>query len=573
MPSPRPRAAARAWWALALAGQFVFVFAAVALSGPGRIDIVDGQTRYEVARSLREHGDSVIRDKYVWFRVHPGRNGEQYTPYRFPQSGAGVLAILLADATGEVSEPRRHFFFALISAVAAGALAVTYSVWFRGMGLRPGISLAWATAGIFCTPNWYYGTSTFDDMLGTVAVVLAVAVAFLCRNRRPLLGAALAGLLLGWAVNCKEPLGLFVLPVLAAAYRPGLPLRRFLAPAALVLLGTGLGVVGYQLYDLYKFPPGTADPNEDYLEKYGPMWTRDPLPGLIGLTLSPSAGALWYCPAFLLALVGWTVWRRQQPGFSRAVAVASVLFALFLCFLTFFKGEPCWGPRYLTPVFALWWVFVPAAAQRVGPLLIGMLLTLGGVIQLLALSVDPQRLLLAQAIPFNYYVNNPWLQLRAEASHLVQRPREIAAILGRQERAPQYAPAPYPTYATRVPPAAPFAVASVSGHGAAPMPLQPFSAVSALGLAGIGHGIHQSRDAVERYHVFASFRPWWLSQSYLTPAERPVDLARTVILLLGAASGGLFVMTIAGRASAAGSWWCSPLVPVGKPIEGRAALG
>src|SRR5438552_6493980 len=90
----------RGWWALALAGQFVFVFAAVALSGPGRIDIVDGQTRYEVARSLVAHGDSVIRDQRVCFWVFPGRADQRYTPYRFPQSVLGAGAIALADATG-----------------------------------------------------------------------------------------------------------------------------------------------------------------------------------------------------------------------------------------------------------------------------------------------------------------------------------------------------------------------------------------------------------------------------------------------------------------------------------------
>src|SRR5690349_7728948 len=71
--APRPLRA-RAW-AVALTGQFLLVFGVVALTGPGRIDIVDGQTRYAVACSLVEHGDSVIRDPDVWFRVHEGRNG------------------------------------------------------------------------------------------------------------------------------------------------------------------------------------------------------------------------------------------------------------------------------------------------------------------------------------------------------------------------------------------------------------------------------------------------------------------------------------------------------------------
>ena len=63
-------------------------------------------------------------------------------------------------------------------------------------------------------------------------------------------------------------------------------------------------------------------------------------------------------------------------------------------------------------------VFVPAAVERVGPLLTRFVLGLGVVVQLLALSVDPQRLLLEKAIPFTYYVTDPWLQLRPEASHL-----------------------------------------------------------------------------------------------------------------------------------------------------------
>jgi hypothetical protein len=530
-----------------LAGQFALVFGVAALSGPGRIDIVDGQTRYEVARSLLEHGDSRIRDKDVWFRVHTGRDGARYTAYRFPQSGAGVLAILAADATGEVSEPRRHFFFVLLSAAAAGVLAVTYSVWFRGLGLRPGACLAWGTAGIFCTPSWYYSTSTFDDMLGTVAVVLATAVAFLGRERRPVLAAAVAGLLLAWAIHCKEPLGLFILPVLAALYVPGLPVRRFLVPASLVLSGALLGVVTYKAYDWYKFPPGTLNPSADYEKDFGPMWTADPRPGAFALALSPSAGFLWYCPPFLLALAGWTVWRRQRPQFCRAVALASLLFAFFLCFLTFFKGEPSWGPRYLTPVFALWWVFVPAAAVRVRPFMMGLGLSLGALVQLLGLSVDPQRLLLEKAVPFNYYVQDPWLHFHPDVAHILHRPREIRAILTREERAPQYAPAPYPTSATRVPLAAPFALGSVLGHGAAQVPLRPLAALTTFELAGNAHFRHQYRGAVERYHVFASFRPWWLSQCYLAPAERPVDLAGTLVLLTATVLAGLGLVVVSSR--------------------------
>ena len=214
------------WWCLALAGQFILIFGAVALSGPGRIDIVDGQTRYEVARSLVEHGDAVIRDPNVWLHVYPGREGKLYSDYRFPQSALAVAAIGVADISGPISEPRRQFFFTLTPAFAAACLALAYAFFFRWRGLSPAASLAWATLGIFCTPSWYYGTSTFDDILGTADLVSALTMAFVSRERWPLLGAMLTGLLLAWVVNCKQPLGLFALPVLVAGHAPGSTRRR-----------------------------------------------------------------------------------------------------------------------------------------------------------------------------------------------------------------------------------------------------------------------------------------------------------------------------------------------------------
>jgi hypothetical protein len=241
------------------------------------------------------------------------------------------------------------------------------------------------------------------------------------------------------------------------------------------------------------------------------------------------------------------LWRREERRFCQAVLLASCLFVLFLSFLTFFKGEPCWGPRYLTPMFALWWVFVPAAAATLRWRFVAVVLGLGALIQLLALSVDPQRLLLSQAIPFNYYQEDRWLQFQPELSHLLQRPREIADILTRQQRAPVYSPAPSPTHATVVYSAFPVVLTSTLGYGTSPMPWQPLTMVSGLQLA-TNHIPAQHRGAVERYHVFASFRPWWVSQRYLAPEDRPVDLERTLLLLLGIGALGLGMMTVTRQA-------------------------
>src|SRR5207249_7669544 len=115
---PMPPRVPSPGWALALAGLFLAAFAVLALTGPGRIDIIDGQTRYEVARSLWEHGDVQVRDPEVWFPILPGPDGKIYTDYRLPHSALGVPALALADGVGPPSEARRHFYFLMLSAVA-----------------------------------------------------------------------------------------------------------------------------------------------------------------------------------------------------------------------------------------------------------------------------------------------------------------------------------------------------------------------------------------------------------------------------------------------------------------------
>src|SRR5262249_13153615 len=174
-----------------------------------------------------------------------------------------------------------------------------------------------------------------------------------------------------------------------------------------------------RLYDAYKYPPGTYDPAA--VERtYGAVWADNPLPGLANLALSPSAGALWYCPTLLLSCCGWLCWRRREPWFCGAFLAAALTFTGFLSLLLFFKGDPCWGPRYLTPVFALAWVFVPAAVAALRRRLVVGLLVLGGLVQVLGLSLDPQRLFLRQALPFNYYVEDPWLGFHPATAHLLQ---------------------------------------------------------------------------------------------------------------------------------------------------------
>src|SRR5262245_57768719 len=375
-------------WALALLGLFLGLFGLVALSGPGRIDIVDGQTRFEAARSLVEHGDLAIRDDRVWFNVFPGRHGERHTWYRLPQIVLGAVAIAAADALGPRAEGRQHFFFSLTSAAAAAALGPLYAVWFRARGWAPGSAILLGVAGVLCNPSWFYGTSTFDEIFGAATLTAVVVVGALLRDR-PALAALMAGLLAGAAVHCKEPLGAFIPLALAACHRPGAGPRALARSAVWMLPGLALSAVVYFGLDLYRFPLDARASHVVYQVRYVKVWPGHPVVATLALVFSPGASVFLYDPPALLGLWGLARWARRERFLVGAFVVGALVFGGFIASLAIFKGDPAWGPRYFTPVMAALWLFAPAifarSNWRAGALLVGA----GLAVQLISLGVDP----------------------------------------------------------------------------------------------------------------------------------------------------------------------------------------
>jgi hypothetical protein len=494
-------------WPLALFGLFLTVFAALALTGPGRIDIIDGQARYEVARSLVEHGDVVVRDPDLWFPIATGRDGQTYVPYRLPQSLLGVAAILLADAAGPPSEARRHFYFALTSAVAGACLAVGYAVWFRRHGWSARAALGWAAAGILCLPNWYYATSTFDDILGAATVVLALLCA--AAGRQSFVAAVTAGLWLGVAFNCKQPLGIFVLPALAAVDDPARPWRARVARWGVVVGGLALGVAAYQAYEWYCFPEGI---DKGAVPFSPPFWSAAPLVTLAAQCVSPSCGLLLYAPAVLLGLAGLAPAWRSDRRFTAALAAAAAGYVGFIGLLAFGKGDVGWGPRYLTPVFAALWLLAPAGAARLRPGRAGLLLGLGAGVQLLALTADPHRTYIRSGLQPKYLLFIPTAHFDLRMSHLLLRPAEVWEVLTSDARPERFSPAPYPTYAIPLP-----------------------------------DPLVDNPESLRRYHLFNSLRPWLCCQWHLPPDQRPVDLGRTAGLLATLGLAGIALIGVGLR--------------------------
>lgn len=483
---------------LVLVGLFLMAFALLALTGPGRIDIIDGQTRYEVARSMVEHGDVVIRDPHVWYPVAPGRDGKTYTNYRLPHSMLGVPAILLADATGPVSEARRHFFFSLINAVSSASCVVAFAIWFWRNGSSLRAAAGWAMLGLVATPLWYYGTSTFDDVLGTAYVLWGLLAAVESRRLESTTWAIVAGAAIGIAINCKQPLGIFLLPMLVATAGPEWRRAAALRRSAVILTGAMLGAITWWAYERYKFPPGI----EFAASRYSPpVWHTEIFAAALVLLVSPAAGVIWYVPAIVLSIAGAA--RQVDRRLTMAIAAACGGFFLFICCLGFFKGDIGWGPRYLTPVIAVMWLWAPAGAVRLGRTRTIVFLTLSVIVQLMSLAHDPHRLYIRNDYQPIINIAKPWMHFDLRSSHLCYRPTEIFESLTSQGQAKLFSPAACPTCA----------------------PPPPDELV-------------KDQASLLKYEVFRSLRPWWACEFSLPPSQRPVDLVATLIGFSSVLLGG-----------------------------------
>ncbi len=501
-------------WLVALLGLGFFTFGVVGLSGPGRIDVVEGQLCFEVGRSLVEHGDFEVRDERVWWGRFPGRNGGFYAHDRFPQSLVAAAAIRVADATGPASEGRRHFFFVLCGANACGLLSVVYAVWFRHLGCGPLSAIFWAAGGVFCTPAWFYGTSAFDEYLGTLLTVAAVVCAAMSRHRACTIGAVGTGLLLGLVYGCAQPLAAFGL--LASAWHDDAraPVFQRIMRFLLIAGGLSLGVAAELGYHRFKFPFDNAVFHADFYSRlFGPTFASHQLQAIAVLLFSFAAGAIWYFPPLFITLTGlWTRWKDDRR-IVLALILSTIMFLGIIVSLASFKGDAAWGPRYLTPLFGILWLFAPAGAAKLPKLVVAILLSLGVIVQLLALSVDVHRLYVQQDVSPEFGRSDPWRYFEPSLSHLLNRPREMIEIARHSEPAQEYSPSPSPTFA--------------------------FPIIEQPNLEKRGP------DVVERYQVLNSYRPWWESLTFLPTDERPVNLGKFAAILLGFVSIGLILLGLA----------------------------
>jgi len=275
-------------------------------------------------------------------------------------------------------------------------------------------------------------------------------------------------------------------------------------------LGLLLGIALYVGFDLYKFPPGTKAAHAALLAKYLQPFPGHFVLGLLALGLSPCAGFVWYAPSVVLSMAGVPQVFPGEHRITRAFLVSCVIFFGFIAAISFSKGDPSWGPRYLTPLYAVLWLAAPAGSTRFRSGVTALLLLLSVAVQLLALSADPGTIHLRRNFPPALSALYPIVHFDWRNAQLIDRPLELAGLWrARHEPGERFSWSDPPT---------------------SQEDLLPWS--------------QDGASVISRYKLLDSFRPWWIGYRYMPVDDRPVDIGYAAAGFLATSLVGLALLVL-----------------------------
>ena len=479
-------------------GIFLLVLGVYLLSSPGRIDIVDGQIRFDVTQSWISTGLPELRDPALRGYGLAGRDGKLFAFYNAGPSVAGAALVWLGSTvTDEVGEKQR-FLFSLTSAFFGAGTIVLLFFWLRSLGCGASRSLGFSLIAAFATYLWPLSATTFDQVQHAFFLSASLYLGWQAGVRDSLALSAWAGVAFGCLLNYQEYFlllwpALFLVTLRGETLARSRSRSRVLVQLVPILIGVAL------LFAFNELRFGVAYLfNRQPIGIVQPAALGNPLVGLPSLLLSPGKSILLYSPVLVLGVLGLRRLRDRDPWLLRALLLATTTQMLFISWLSFFGSDWAWGPRYLGPLIALW--ILPAAlwlpSTRRSHRMRVAFVAAGLVVQLLGLSIDNHRFFFEHRLHGFFWKSEPWFYFRHSA--LLERPGEISRSWRewRADEATEFAPVPYRGLVT-------YMTVGNADRERAP-------------------------EWIRGYRSFHLPRPWPFWMAGLDASLRPVDLQRAI---------------------------------------------
>jgi hypothetical protein len=550
--SARPRAItvqSSKWWTAV--GIFLFVLGMYVLSSPGRIDLVDGQVRFDVAYNWLTKGRPVIGDPWIApFTGVPGRDRQLYSFYGAPASVFSMPLVWLGGIQDVRKLETSRFLFSMTSPIFGALIALVLFLFYLELEVPIKQALAWTMVSAFATLVWPSSNSTFDNAQHAFFALAAMYFGFLSAKagskRLAALGGLLAGVLilyqpyflvllsalalstLNWkpivedppkeppssllriASSCSNMMrGPFAL--LRSAFGSAGEARESYLRFACFLLATSVGLFLHLAYNQLRFGSYLDDGKLRMQAHSTVSLFANPLSGLLTLLVSPGKSIFLYSPPIILGFLGMRYLWRRKPELALGICLGSVILVLFFSCISFAGGDWCWGPRYLVVVLPLWALGFPFLMEgNIRRGLLHAIVTLGLIVQVLALSVENQRFFREQGFQDYFWAYDRWVYFKHSA--LFSRVGEVISLVD--------GPPP-----------------SARNFNAIPVP--DWYTYTTLGPVPEWNG-KLAKVWMRYFRVFWVPRPWPLWMLWIKPGMRPVNLQLWL--------GGLLVMITTGSA-------------------------
>jgi hypothetical protein len=399
----------------------VLFLAVFSLTGSGHVQTIDAEQELSAAASLRA-GHSVASYAAEGHRggTAPGRHGRNYAAH---DVGTTLLYLPLTLVPGTVrvvdglacwppgtrlcatvhdaAVPTRRLelLASFLNPVLGAVLLLVFAEVVVALGFDARVAVLTTLLVGFTSVLWVYAHISFDATADALFVL--VAVLGLVRYQRspdaPLRQLVLAGAGLGAAIVTRSDtialLPALSIPALVAMWGQ----RRSLGTAARTALAWGLpvaaGLAANGWYNWYRFgsPTNNGNLHDPLLKLTTPLAT-----GLLGQTVSPGKGMLFYTPLLVMALFGWPRFLRQHRVLGITVLLTIVSGLVFHAPLADWSGDEAWAARHTVPLTAL--ALIPLAyvvrdlvrRRLARPMLValGILAVVGLVVQLSGVLVD-----------------------------------------------------------------------------------------------------------------------------------------------------------------------------------------
>jgi hypothetical protein len=427
-------------------GIFLFSLASYILMSPGRIDIIDGQFRFDVALNLLTRGSFALEDPALFGLGVQGNNNLRFAPYGFSGSLIAIPLLLFAEFLCPDNRDVAQFFFAMTSpTMSAFTLCLLYK-FYRELGSSYQSSLFWTLILGFTTLFFPLATSVFDQTQNSFFILASFYTAYIAQQRKCLFSATLSAISFIFLINFKEAYIVLWPGLLCTAGWDWLRSDKIIqirksGILKILILGGFLGIMWSIIFNWLRF----THPLPPLRPSHPPVLGIFPI-GLLGLTVSPGKGILWYSPVVLLIILGWRNFLQKTPKLAQGILTSLKSWTLLIASLSFYGGDWCWGPRYWVPLLPI--VFLAAPFIRwlniQSRFLATLIIVISFSIQCLAVSVDHQRFYFIRGLD-TYFWYNDW-SFNFKHSALYSRLSEISEIEipSQKNIINSFRPGPYP---------------------------------------------------------------------------------------------------------------------------------